>query len=104
MIDTSLFPYSTFPLRLSHKDSQKGTIICHFQCEEHLEKYLTRHNIDKKTCEILNANEQPTQPSKTNKNKMGSRTSKTDSGSSNSVRGRPKKLDSPRSSNKTVDS
>lgn len=59
MINTSLFPYDSFPIRLEHSDKQKGTVTCFFQCEEHLEKYLDRGKLDKKKCVILKAKDQP---------------------------------------------
>lgn len=59
MIGTSLFPYSSFPIRLEHEDRQKGMITCFFQVPEHLDNYINRHKIDRKKCIILKANEIP---------------------------------------------
>lgn len=55
MITTNLFPYSSMPIRLEHSDSQKGSVTCFFQCVEHLEKYLEKNKINRKTCVIRSA-------------------------------------------------
>lgn len=104
MINTSLFPYSTMPFRLQHEDKQKGTVVCFFQCEEHMDKYLERYDINRKKCVILNANDQPTQPSQTDEKPVRPRVRKDDTGSTNPVRGRPKKLDSTGTVGKTTQS
>lgn len=52
MIDTSVFPYSSFPIRLEYED-KSGKIICFFSCEEHLETHLTRYKLNKKKVIIL---------------------------------------------------
>lgn len=91
MIDTSLFPYSTFPIRLEHIQDHK---ICWFKDTVDLEKYLLRYKIDKKKVIITNADEQPIKPSKTNKKEIRPRARKNNTGSSSPTRGRPKKLDS----------
>lgn len=57
MINTSLFPYEKFPIRLEHDDNQKGRMTCFFQCEEHLEKYLERGKLNRKKCVILRADD-----------------------------------------------
>ena len=50
-IDKEKFPYSKFPIRLEHKDAKEKR-ICWFECEEHLNKYLKRHNLKKKDIKI----------------------------------------------------
>lgn len=52
MIDTSLFPYSSFPIRLEYED-KSGKIVAFFSCEEHVEKHLDRHKLNKKKVIIL---------------------------------------------------
>lgn len=94
MINTSLFPYDTMPIRLEHQDKQKGTVTCFFQCDAHLTKYMERYKIDAKTCVILKADEQSLQPSATDANPILPRARKTRTRSSDSVRERTKKLDS----------
>lgn len=102
MINTSLFPYSTMPFRLEHDDSQKGTVTCFFQCQEHLDKYIERYKINRKKCVILNANDESFKSSSTDKNPVRQRTRKTDTGSPSPTRGRPKKLDSTGTVGKTA--
>lgn len=94
MINTSLFPYPTMPFRLEHKDSQKGTVICHFQCREHLDKYLLQHKINSKSCVILNANDESFQSCTSDTPSVQQRTRKTSAGSTDTNRRRTKKLDS----------
>ena len=43
-----LFPYDLFPFRLEHPD-EKEKKVCWFQCEEHLEKYIARYKIKKRS-------------------------------------------------------
>ena len=38
-----LFPYEMFPIRLEDKTENK---VCHFQCEEHAQKYIDRYKCD----------------------------------------------------------
>lgn len=52
MIDTSMFPYPSFPIRLEYED-RAGKMVCFFICEEHLEKHLKRHKLDRKKVIIL---------------------------------------------------
>lgn len=51
MIDTSKFPYSNFPIRLEHEEN-KVKKVCHFECEEHLNKYLERRKLKKNKVKI----------------------------------------------------
>jgi hypothetical protein len=101
VIDTSLFPYSTFPIRLEQTDEHR---ICWFKDTVDLEKYLKRYKIDTKKIIVSNANEQPTQPSKTNKKEIRPRARKNNTGSTNKPRGRPKKLDSTPNTSSTTKS
>lgn len=43
------FPYKTFPWRLEH-----GTTVCHFECQEHLEKYIDRYKLKSKDVTVEN--------------------------------------------------
>jgi hypothetical protein len=45
--DQDLFPHIGFPIRLEYKD-QSEKRICWFQCQNHLDKHLTRHKITAK--------------------------------------------------------
>ena len=38
------FPYEKFPIKLIHKEN-KDSKTCYFECEDHLSKYLKRHNL-----------------------------------------------------------
>ena len=54
-----LFPYETFPWRLEvNKDCHnvKGVAltVCHFECEEHLQKYLDRCKLKPRDYKVLN--------------------------------------------------
>lgn len=51
MIDTSIFPHAKFPYRLDYVDDKKNT-VCFFSCNEHLEKYISRYNLNKKDLNI----------------------------------------------------
>lgn len=64
MIDTSLFPYDNFPVRLHQKDENK---VCWFKDEIDLQKYLNRYKLDKKTIKIDYRDGESIQPSKRNK-------------------------------------
>ena len=59
--EENLFPYDQFPVRLQLGE-KKNTTICWFECEEHLQKYLKRHKIDKRKVKI-DYNEEKTQNS-----------------------------------------
>jgi hypothetical protein len=51
MIDTSLFPYQSFPIRLEIPEG-KNLKLCFFQCVEHLDKHIERHKLDRKKIKI----------------------------------------------------
>ena len=53
------FPYATLPWRLEvNKDHHnvKGIAltVCHFECEEHLQKYLDRYRLKPKDYQVSN--------------------------------------------------
>ncbi len=52
MISTELFPYDKFGFRLEFGDGKNPT-ICWFECQEHLDKYLERYKLDKRTLKIV---------------------------------------------------
>ena len=83
MIEPILFPHENHPYRLEFGDSKKNITICWFECEEHLEKYITRYKLNKRTIKIQYRDEQSTQPSKTNKTKVRQTTTKSSNGSGN---------------------
>ena len=43
------FPFETFPWRLELKD-----VVCHFECKEHMIKYLNRYEFKPKDVKISN--------------------------------------------------
>lgn len=93
MISTELFPYQNFPYRLEFGE-KKNITICYFECDEHLQKYLNRYKIDKRTAKIDYRDGKPTGTSKTDKNKVRQRTRKTSGGSTTTTPRNTKKLDS----------
>jgi hypothetical protein len=53
------FPYDTFPWRLEvncdyHNVKGIKLTVCHFECEEHLQKYIDRYKLKPKDFEVLN--------------------------------------------------
>ena len=100
MIDTSLFPYETFPVRLEFGE-KKNLTVCHFQCDEHLQKYLERYKLDKRTIKVTYRDGEPTKSGKTNKTKVRSRTTKVSDGSANTDKKRTKNVDKPRNVSST---
>ena len=92
MISTELFPYETFPIRLEF--GEKNTTICHFQCDEHLQKYLERYKLDKRTIKIDYRDGQPTKPSEKRKRSVEQKSEPKSKGSSGTVRKRKSSLDS----------
>jgi hypothetical protein len=69
MIDTSLFPYENHPYRLEFGEKKEKT-VCFFSCNEHLQKYLNRYKLDKRTLKIDYRDGEPTQSSKKHKNSV----------------------------------
>jgi len=45
------FPHIGFPYRLEYMED-KDKKICFFQCENHMDKHITRHKLNRKTCKI----------------------------------------------------
>ena len=95
MISTELFPYETFPIRLEFGE-KKNTTICHFQCDEHLQKYLERYKLDKRTIRIDYRDGEPTKPSQKRKRSVEQKPEPKSKGSSSTVRKRKSSVDSTR--------
>lgn len=95
MINTSLFPYSSFPIRLDHKNEGR---ICWFKDDIDLQKYLNRNKIDKRTIQIQTLNDESIQPNSKRKNKVRQATGTANYGSSDSVSKRKSSVDSRRNS------
>lgn len=49
--DQDLFPHTGFPIRLEYQDGKEHK-ICWFQCQNHLDKHLTRYKIKAKDATI----------------------------------------------------
>lgn len=90
MIDTSLFPYGGFPVRLEIKTENR---VCWFKDEIDLQKYLNRYKLDKRTLKIDYRDEQPIESSKTNKKTLRQGTRKSSDGSSSTSRRSTKNVD-----------
>ena len=96
-----LFPYETFPWRLEvNKDCHnvKGVAltVCHFECEEHLQKYLDRCKLKPRDYKVLNRDGKSLKSSQKHKTKLQSSTGKGGDGSTSTVRRRKSSVDSTR--------
>ena len=94
-----LFPYVTFPWRLEvNKDHHnvKGIAltVCHFECEEHLQKYLDRYKLKPKDYQVSNRDGKSLKSSKKHKTNVSKRSGGSNNGSSGSVRKRKSSMDS----------
>ena len=95
MISTDLFPYETFPIRLEFGE-KKNTTICHFQCQEHLDKYLERSKLDKRTIKLDYRDGEPVVRSKKHKRDVEQKSEPKSNRSSGSVSKRKPRVDSTR--------
>ena len=94
-----LFPYQTFPWRLEvNKDHHnvKGIAltVCHFECEEHLQKYLDRYKLKPKDYNVLNRYGKSLKSGKKHKTNVQKRSRVSDNGSTSTVRRRKSSMDS----------
>ena len=95
------FPYETFPWRLEvNKDCHnvKGIAltVCHFQCEEHLQKYLDRYKLKPKDYQVSNRDGKSLKSSQKHKTKLRPTTRKSSDRSTSAVRKRKPSMDSVR--------
>jgi len=93
------FPYQTFPWRLEvNKDHHnvKGIAltVCHFECEEHLQKYLDRYKLKPKDYKVSNRDGKSLKSSKKHKTNVSKRSGNSDNRSTGSVRKRKSSVDS----------
>ena len=95
MINTELFPYETFPIRLEFGE-KKNTTICHFQCQEHLDKYLERYKLDKRTIKLDYRDGEPVVRSKKHKRDVEQKSKPKSNRGSSTVRKRKPSVDSTR--------
>ena len=70
----NLFPHSNFPFRLEYTDGNDKK-ICWFESQSHLDKHITRYNLDGKKLKIDCKNQQLT-VAKTEKEKAQKKTPK----------------------------
>jgi hypothetical protein len=101
MINTELFPYETFPIRLEFGE-KKNTTICHFQCQEHLDKYLERCKLDKRTIKIDYRDGEPTKPSQKRKRSVEQKPEPKSKRGSGTSKGRTTRVDSTRNTTGTT--
>ena len=93
------FPYQSFPWRLEvNKDHHnvKGIAltVCHFECEEHLQKYLDRYKLKPKDYQVSNRDGKSLKSSKKHKTNVSKRSGNSDNRSTGSVRKRKSSMDS----------
>ena len=93
MISTELFPYERFGFRLEFGEKKNST-ICWFECQEHLDKYLERYRLDKRTIKIDYRDGEPTKPSQKRKRGVEQKSGTKSKGSTGSVRKRKSSVDS----------
>lgn len=101
MIDTSLFPYEKFGYRLEFGEKKNST-VCWFECQEHLDKYLERYKLDKRTIKIDYRDGQPTDTSKKRKRSVEQKPKPKSKGSSGTSKGRTTCLDSAGNTSRTT--
>ena len=101
MINTELFPYETFPIRIEFGE-KKNTTICHFQCQEHLDKYLERYKLDKRTIKLDYRDGEPVVRSKKHKRDVEQKSEPKSNRGSSTVRKRKPRVDSSRNTTGTT--
>ena len=92
MISTELFPYEKFAFRLEFGE-KKNTTVCWFECKEHLDKYLERYRLDKRTIKIDCRDGEPVDTSKKCKGSVEQKPKPKSKGSSSTSKGRKPSVD-----------
>ena len=92
MISTELFPYDKFGFRLEFGEKKNST-VCYFECQEHLDKYLERYKLDKRTIKIDYRDGEPSKPSKKCKGSVEQKPKPKSKGSSSTSKGRKPSMD-----------
>ena len=100
MISTELFPYDKFGFRLEFGEKKNST-VCYFECQEHLDKYLERYKLDKRTIKIDYRDGEPVEPSQKRKRSVEQKPKPKSEGSSGAVRKRKSSVDSSRNTTRT---
>ena len=102
MISTELFPYEKFAFRLEFGEKKNST-ICWFECQEHLDKYLERYKLDKRTLKI-DYRDEPVITSKKHKRSVEQKPKPKSKGSSSTSKGRKPSVDSTRNTTRSTKS
>lgn len=100
MISTDLFPYGKFGFRLEFGEKKNNT-VCWFECSEHLDKYLERYKLDKRTLKIDYRDGKPADTSKKRKGSVEQKPKPKSKGSSGTSKGRKPSVDSARNTTRT---
>ena len=98
MIETSLFPYENFGVRLEIKAENR---IAWFKDDYDLQKYLVRSKLDKRTLKI-DYRDKPPEPSKKHKRSVEQKPKPKSKGSSGTSKGRKTSVDSTRNTARTT--
>ena len=93
MISTELFPYVTFGVRIEIPTENR---IAWFTDDEHLQKYLERSKLDKRTIKIDYRDGEPVDTSKKRKGSVEQKPKPKGKGSSGTSKGRKPSVDTPR--------
>lgn len=92
------FPYQTFPWRLEvnkehHNVKGIALTVCHFECEEHLQKYIERYKLKPRDYTATNRHGKPFKSSKKHKTDVSKRPRTSNNGSSGTVSRRKTSVD-----------
>ena len=98
MIDTSLFPYENFGVRLEIKAENR---IAWFKDNYDLQKYLVRSKLDKRTLKI-DYRDEPPKSSQTNKRSVEQKSKPKSDRGAGAVRKRKSSVDTPRNTTGTT--
>ena len=98
MIDTSLFPYENFGVRLEVKAENR---IAWFKDDYDLQKYLIRSKLDKRTLKI-DYRDEPVITSKKHKRSVEQKSKPKSNRGTSSVRKRKSSVDTPRNTTRTT--
>jgi hypothetical protein len=99
--NAELFPYEKFGFRLEFGE-KKNITVCWFECQEHLDKYLERYKLDKRTIKIDYRDGKPVVRSKKHKRDVEQKPEPKSNRSSGSVRKRKSSVDSSRNTSGTT--
>lgn len=100
------FPYEKLPWRLEvnrdhHNIKGIALTVCHFECEEHLQKYIDRYRLKPKDYKVSNRDGKSLKSSKEHKRSVEPTTGKSNNRSTGAVRKRKSSMDSTRNTTRT---